>query len=148
MICKLSENPVDHFEWVVDTASVRMLSEELERPELVNVDRIEELVTYGFESNTLFVAEMDGEPVGVLGGLLVPNMFNPEIITLAEIFWYVVPDHRKSRAGALLIKAFQKKAEELGVESTMSLLHSSDINYKSLERLGFLPIEVGFLRRI
>jgi hypothetical protein len=75
-------------------------------------------------------------------------LFNPDIKTLAEIFWYVSPEHRQTRAGALLLLAFNKKAEEVADEATLSLLSSSEIKIESLEKRGFLLSEFAFRKEV
>lgn len=132
-------------EWLISTASVRMLVEELEKPEYVCFDRIEFLVDKGIEEGTILTVEKDGEPVGVLGSLLAPNLYNPKIKTLTEIFWYVIPEYRSTRAPYLLIKAFDALAKEVADEATFSLLLSSNnIKIDNMEKMGFKMQEFGF----
>lgn len=134
--------------WIAEIASVRMLSEELNRPELVNLENIYSLVKKGVEEKTCFVVENEGELVGVLGSFLIRNLFNPKIKVLTEVFWYVLPEHRKSRAGYLLFKQFKDTADIIADESTMSLLPaSSDLEFESLEKRGYRLEEFGFTRR-
>lgn len=130
--------------WFVETASVRMLTDELKRPELINLDALYALATKGMEGGTAFIVRKGYEPVGALGALLVPNIYNPNITTLAEMFWYVLPEYRDTRAGALLFSAFERKGEECADEAVLSLLGSSTINMKTLEKRGFLLGEFAF----
>jgi hypothetical protein len=135
-------------QWIEEVAAVNMLCEELLRPELVNSSRIRELVAKGINEKTCFIAEYDGEPVGVLGAFLMDNLFNPDIKVLAEIFWYVLPPYRSTRAGILLFKLFDATAKEIANEATLSILiASSEINIDSLEKRGFKLNEFAFSRR-
>jgi len=110
--------------------------------------QINYLVDKGVSDGTCFVCAKDGIPVGVLGALIVPNLYNPEYITLAEAFWYVLPEYRETRAGAMLLKAFHDRASEIANEATMSLLiESSVIKIESLEKRGFMLKEFGFVKR-
>lgn len=138
---------VEDFEWFTEVAAVRMLEDELKRPELVNMDNIRELATRGMFDGTAFVAKQGSMCVGAIGGLLVPNIFNSKLKTLAEVFWYVLPDYRNSRAGLLLLKAFEEKADEIADESTLCLLPSSTVNMGTLEKRGFYLSEFAFRRK-
>lgn len=138
----------DDILWFVEVAAVNMLVEEVRRPELVNLEQLYGLSFKGLQEGTAFVVKKDGECVGALGAILLPNLFNPEIRTLAEIFWYVLPSYRNTRAGAMLLNAFDKKAVEVADEATLSLLGSSSINIKTLEKRGFHLGEFAFRKNI
>lgn len=135
-------------EWFVEVAAVNMLIEEVKRPELVNIDNMYGLALKGIQDGTGFVVKSNEECVGALGALLLPNLFNPNITTLAEIFWYVLPEYRNTRAGALLLAAFSNKAEEVADEATLSLLGSSEVNIRTLEKRGFLLGEFAFRKKV
>jgi GNAT superfamily N-acetyltransferase len=135
--------------WFVEIAAVRMLTYELNRPELVHLKTLYELAKRGEESGTAFIAYAGEEPVGAIGGLLVHNPFNPEFTSLSEIFWYVLPEYRETRAGYLLLKAFEQRGEEIGVdELTLSLLPRSTVNTETLKKRGFNLEELGFRKSI
>lgn len=131
-------------EWFVETAATRMLIEELKKPELVNTENLYVLATMGALSGTAWVAKKEGIPVGALGALVIPNVYNPEIQNLAEMFWFVLPEYRKTRAGVMLFNTYSDKAEELQLEATMSLLPSSNVNFKAMNKRGFELGEYGF----
>lgn len=130
--------------WFVNVAAVNMLQEELKREELINIPHLYNLTMKGVNEKTAFVVKKDGILVGALGSLLVPNLFNPEYSTLAEIFWYVLPEHRNSRAGLLLLNAFERRACELADDATLSLLGSSAPKPSTLEKRGFILSELAF----
>lgn len=130
--------------WFVETAAVNMLVDEVKRPDLVNLNHLYALATKGMEEGTAFIAKRGYEPIGALGALLVPNTFNPELTTLAEMFWYVLPEYRNSRAGALLFSAFDQCGKEIADESVLSLMGSSAVNMKTLEKRGFMLGEFAF----
>lgn len=147
MTYKLSDSPEDHRDWLINEAAICMLIDEVKRPDLVNLDQISLLVDKGLKDSTIFVVESNGLPVGVLGALLVPNTFNPDYSTLVELFWYVLPEHRKGRVGYMLVKEYTNLADMLGVDASMSLLPSSNVKDNKLERFGFEQHEVAFVRR-
>lgn len=137
----LSEDMLD---WYINVACVNMLSDELGRPDLVNLEQIRKLVNKGFEDKTAFVVKVDGVPAGAIGGVLTRNVYNPEFVTLAEMFWYVSPQYRGGRTAVLLLKAFEQRAEEVADEMTLSILPHSDLNISSLEKRGFRFEELAF----
>lgn len=106
------------------------------------------LVSQMIENHIVFVAEKDGQPLGFIGGLVTPHYFNPEIKTLAEMFWWVAEDHRKSRAGLILLNAFIDWGKANTDWITVSLEKSSPVNEKSLTKRGFICAERNFLMEV
>jgi hypothetical protein len=133
------------FDWCVHVASVRMLTEEVERPELIDIPTLYLIVNKMYMDKSAVVAQCNGEYVGALGGLLHPNLLNPNIATLSELMWFVLPEYRKTRVGAMLLKSYDEIAAETPAhDATFSLLNRSAVNYKSLEKKGFKIEEQGF----
>lgn len=131
-------------EWFIETAAVNMLTDELKRPELIDLDRLYNLALKGMQDGTAFIAKQGSTYCGVIGGLLHENIFNPKYKTLTELFWYVLPEYRNGRAGALLLKAFDNRAKEIADDSTLCLLPSSEVNISSLEKRGYKLNEYAF----
>jgi GNAT superfamily N-acetyltransferase len=146
---KYKIKPLDDssFSWFVNTAAIRMLEDELSRPELVNLERITQLAKKGQEEGTAFVAFSDDLPVGAIGGLVCANFYNPKITSLTELFWYVLPEYRTTRVGHLLIKSLEERAQEVSDELILSLLPHSDVNITALEKRGFFFEELGFRKK-
>jgi len=82
------------------------------------------------EKHFLLICENDEEKVGVIGGFLVPHMFNPSVKVLAEAFWWVDPEHRGGRAGYSLLKAFT----EFGKENVDMVIMTTEFNSPDLEK--------------
>lgn len=131
-------------EWLVETAAVKMLEDELLRPELINFKQLYLLAEKVLLEGSAFIAKDEDVYVGALAAILVPNLYNPDIKTFAELFWYVLPTYRNTRAGFLLLSAFDTKAKECADESTLSLLGSSTINTETLSKRGFILNEYAF----
>lgn len=132
--------------WAVEVAGIRMLEEEVGRPDFVNRKALYDLTDRIIDEETAYVCWKGEERVGVLGWLLVPNLYNPDLTIASEILWYVLSDHKGSRAGYLLLKAFSEYIDKTGFTATMSLLDTSKVNEKSLERFGFFKKEQQFLK--
>lgn len=137
----------EDFPWGVEVAAVRMLREEVKRPELINLSTLYLIVNKMYEDGTGLIA-WDGEKrVGAMGGYLAPNLFNPNLGTLSELIWWVDPDYRKTRVGAMLLSAYEKMAlESEAHDGTLSLLPSSPVNFKSLEKREWTLAEQAFRR--
>lgn len=138
--------PEDLF-WFVETASVNMLMDEVKRPELIDLNTLYQLSSKSMGEGTAFVAKCNGEPIGALGSILLPNIYNPRILTLVELMWYVLPKYRNTRAGALLLLAFDNEARILKSDAILSLLSNSAINTKTLEKRDFNLKELSFVKQ-
>jgi hypothetical protein len=123
-----------------------MLSDELNRPKLVNNVHLAKLTQIVMQQGTAFVVMKDNKPVGAIAGIVIPSLYNPDIKVCSELFWYVLPEFRSSRAGLLLLNAFVARGAELADETTLSLLASSLVYDKTLEKRGFIFIESGFIK--
>lgn len=134
----------DTLQWFVEVAAVNMLTYEVKRPELIDLNALYALAIRGMEGSTAFVVKKGYEPVGALGSLLLPNIYNPKIITLVEMVWYVLPEYRNTRAGAMLFSEFDKLAGQIADEAVLSLLGDSPINIKTLEKRKFFLGEFAF----
>lgn len=135
----------EDFPWCAEVASVRMLTEEVKRPEYINIPTLYLIVNKMFLDKSALVATCNGERVGAIGGLLHPNLLNPKLTTMSELMWFVLPEYRQTRVGAMLLNAYDKMvAESPAQDGTLSLLPSSPINFKSLEKKGYIPAEQSF----
>ena len=134
----------DYLPWFVEVAAVNMLEDEVGRPELVNLEALYHLARQGMETKTAFIAKNGYTPVGAIGGLLIPNIFNPRFTSLVEVFWYVLPQYRNTRAGLLLLNAFTEVGGDLADETTLCLLNDSELRIKTLEKRGYMMSEFAF----
>lgn len=144
----IEELTIEDMFWFVETAAVNMLTDELKRPELVNKAHLYNLACQGMDSKTAWVVKADGVCVGALGALVVPNLFDPSKTTLAEVFWYVLPEYRHTRAGAMLLIALDKAGTKMADDITLSLLPSSEVNFKSFSKRGYHLEEFAFRKKV
>lgn len=138
---------MDDVDWFIETAAVNMLVEELKRPELIHLPTMYTLAFQGIMDKTHFVAKDNGVCVGALASLIIPNMFNPAITTLAEVFWYVLPEYRQSKAGGMLLAALEATGSLLAHDTTLSTLPSTGPVTERLEKYGWKMEEYGFRKR-
>lgn len=130
----------EHLDWVVNVAAKRMILEELERPELLNIPQLEKLTGM----TTCIVVCKDGVPAGTLCYFLTDNFLNPNMKVASEVIWYVLPEFHNTRTSFLLLTAFDSLAREEADSATLSILPKSNI--KSLEKFGFINTEMCYTK--
>src|SRR5438046_730546 len=63
----------------------------------------------------IWAYQSNGKTVGMLGGLLSPDMNTGEM-TASEAFWYVLKDYRNSIESIKLLIYFEQWAKEIGAK--------------------------------
>lgn len=96
----------------------------------------------------VFVSE-DEQITGIAGVFLVPHFFNKNVLVAQEIFWWVDPPHRGSRAGIKLYRAMMDYMifNDADVSSMADLesLESLDAFYT---KLGYVRTDHNYMKRI
>jgi RimJ/RimL family protein N-acetyltransferase len=100
------------------------------------------------EHLVLIAEREDGARLGFIAGVLAPHFFNPRLRTLAELFWWVPEEFRGTRAGLLLLNAFDAYGEKHADWVVMSLETGSPVRDKSLHRRGYVEHERSFLKEV
>lgn len=87
----------------------------------------------------VFIAERNGEMAGSIGAMIAEPWWS-ETKTLGDLWFYVRPKHRTSRAGYLLFKAFSETAATLGIRRKVAVVYGDDTERKDLffERFGLI----------
>lgn len=100
------------------------------------------------DKHIFFVAESQGRPLGFIVGALMPHFLNHAIRHLGEIFWWVSEEYRGTRAGGLLLRAFDEFGEGNADWVTMSLFEVSPIDDACLTARGYKKFESSYLREV
>lgn len=101
------------------------------------------------DSHVLFVAHKEGERLGFIGGVLSRHPLNSKIRLLAELFWWVVPEHRGSSSAAYrLLDAFERIGRRVADWVVLSVEHDSALRDKHLTERGFRQIERAYLLEV
>ena len=100
------------------------------------------------EKHVFFVAEKNFEPVGFIFGFFVPHFFNPEIKTLTELAWWVIPSERGTEAGLLLMRAFIEFGKKNADWIAFGLNEKTPVNPDRLLSMGFKNFERSFLLEV
>lgn len=100
------------------------------------------------EHGIYLVGEQEGKIVGMLALILVPFMFNSNIISCHEVVWWVDPNARKSSIGIELIKRGDSIRKLRGAKSfqMMRLATSPEFLDEVFLNLGFKPSEFCFTK--
>jgi GNAT superfamily N-acetyltransferase len=96
------------------------------------------------ERGTVFVADVDGRVVGMIGLLLFENPLSGDI-SVSELFWYVEPEHRGH--GVRLLKRAEAWAREVGAEKVHMIAPTPDVS-RMYERLGYAYLETTYQKAL
>jgi len=96
----------------------------------------------------LLIAEEGGQPVGMIGGSVVPLYFNAAVPVAQEVFWYAAPQHRRGIGMALLDALGERVASAKARALIVAALESlrGEAVGALLGRKGFVPAERMYAR--
>lgn len=83
---------------------------------------------------------------GMLAAVITKNFWNPSVIEIKELAWWVHPDHRNGMVGGRLFVGFVNKAKQLIVKGRAHIMTASLINEVNIEKQGFKRIESTYVR--
>lgn len=92
----------------------------------------------------VFIARRDGVDLGLLIAIRNSNIWDPTFQLLQELCYWIEPEHRGSRAGYRLIKAYQEYALKQQYQNKIQgftiskMVNSPDLDYS---RFGFERLE-------
>ena len=96
----------------------------------------------------LLAAECEGQIVGSIGGVLVPDPRDGRLVS-NEHHWFVAKDWRRSSAGARLLRTFEAEALRRGAER-ITMAHLANELGEKLAPIflanGYRPVEVHYSR--
>ena len=91
----------------------------------------------------ILIAEKE-EPVGMLMAVIDQNVWDPDVLNMRELVYWVEPEHRGSTAGYRLLAEYNKIAQEYVEEGRISfytmskLAKSPDLDYG---KFGYQRVE-------
>jgi GNAT superfamily N-acetyltransferase len=99
----------------------------------------------------IWLAEIDGEIVGICGALVYPMYFNPSALVVQELWWWLTPASRGSGAGGQMFKQIEQWSKEKDA-SALFMIALEDNRAKKMENLyiraGFKPMERTFIKEV
>lgn len=115
-------------------------------PRIMGTDaNAEALLDHLMATQFVSVAEADGTPVGLIAGAVSPHPFNPELLVASELWWFVAPAYRGSRAGLALLDAYEAWATENADIRGMTLEANSPVNPRVLLKRGYQLAESQYV---
>lgn len=95
----------------------------------------------------LAVAEDEsGQSVGFIAGAYGTHPYNPDLRICSELWWWVVPESRGTRAGVLLLRELEHWADGLNAPLCLTVETDSPVSDRFLAKHGFVPAERQFIR--
>lgn len=82
---------------------------------------------------------------GVIAGAVSKNIWNPYIIQLDEVIFYIHPDHRRRSIGTDLLDEYTNAAKNYKL-STLKLMHNSPDMEEYYNNLGYNYLERTYVR--
>jgi len=103
------------------------------------------------DSVGIWLAEIDGEIVGICAAVAYPLYFNPSALVVQELWWWLTPASRGSGAGGQMFKQIDEWAKEKNA-SALFMIALEDNRAKKMENLylraGFRPMERTFIKEV
>lgn len=101
------------------------------------------------KDHIVLIAEEGDNKLGMIGGMIVPNIYNPNYLGLQELFWWVKEGHRNTSAAMKLFRAFEKIAKELKMDfiSMVSTVYTPQLE-KVYKRSNYFPVESAYMKEL
>lgn len=99
----------------------------------------------------LLIAENDaGAPVGMVGLIVTPFLFNEEFTVATEVMWWVAPEARGSLVGARLLAEVEPACRQAGCASVMMmhLANSPPAAAALYQRLGYVHESTSYTKEL
>lgn len=115
-----------------------------------NQEHIEQLINNILAgAGFILLAVKEDESVGMIIGALHSNIWNPKVMQISEIAFWIDEKHRGGRFAYRLLHAYIQECEELKQEkridffSLSKMVNSPDLSY---EKFGFEKLEETWIR--
>lgn len=108
---------------------------------------LEWILSVVLEHGVAFVAEHNGAVLGMIAAIVAPHPLTGEPFA-DEIVWWVEPEHRASRLGPRLLHSLEKWTVTKGVHSIRMVSPTGTKVGEFYERLGYVPVETSYLKRL
>jgi len=115
--------------------------------DVFSTPKVSKLVSSSINEGYVWVFEKDGEIRGSLVAREQINMFTEGLLETHLIAIYVKPEYRNGTIGGRLLKTYDKQCEKNGIRvSWIGAQVTTELNNKSLERLGYNLSEQSFIK--
>lgn len=115
-----------------------------------NQEHIEKLINNILAgAGFILLAVKEDEPVGIIIGAQHPNIWNPEVMQVSEIAFWLDEEHRGGKLAHRLLHAYIQQCEEWKQEnrihffSLSKMVNSPDLSY---DKFGFEKLEETWIK--
>lgn len=115
-----------------------------------NQEHIEKLINNILAgAGFILLAVKEDEPVGMIIGAQHPNIWNPEVMQVSEIAFWLDEEHRGGKLAHRLLHAYIQQCEEWKQEnrihffSLSKMVNSPDLSY---DKFGFEKLEETWIK--
>jgi len=107
------------------------------------------LATLLIKEHIVLIAEEGDSKMGMIAGLVTPHIYNPKHLGVQELFWWVLPEYRTSKAGLKLFKVFEERAIELNASfiAMVSTIYTPTLD-KVYKRYNYRPVESSYFKEL
>jgi len=107
----------------------------------VNSEKLTLVISDALHRGVVIVAEIDGKIVGSIAGMETSDWWSDKLY-LADLWFFVYKEHRKSRAAIKLVRSFLEVGREAKVTVKLGHVYSGDLDRKDnfYERLGMAKV--------
>jgi len=116
-----------------------MHSETIDGTSPIDSEKLTSAINNALHRGVVVVAEIDNKIVGSIGGMETSDWWSSEK-NLADLFFFVYKEHRKSTIAVKLIKSFMEIGKKTNMKMKLGHVYSGDGDRKDkfYERLGFV----------
>ncbi len=113
-------------------------------------DTVFELTTKLIQHGIMFVVELEGKLVGVMGVSVHPFLFNKNELVSGEIIWWVEPEAQGAGWGKKLLLTVDAECKTWGLKSSQLFLmaDSPPIARQLYESIGYKLTELCFTKEL
>lgn len=110
-----------------------------------SVERLCELL---IDQGVALIATMDEKPVGMIGLVIAPFMFNHDFLAANEVVWWVDPAVQGLGVGSGLLQFAERHCRERGAKTMqmVTLSNSPEVAAVTYQRAGFRHSETCFTK--
>ena len=105
----------------------------------INSEKGTAAISSALHRGVVLVAEVDGKIVGSIGGMETSDWWSNKLY-LADLWFFVYKEHRKTRAAIKLVKSFLEIGRDANIKVKLGHVYSGDVDRKDkfYERLGLI----------
>ena len=101
------------------------------------------------QEHLVLVAESDQDGVrGFIAGFVSAHPYNPDIRVLTELFWWVEPAFRRTRAAVLLMNEFVAWGKSNCDWVTFGIMETTPVKESAILKRGFIPYERNYIMEV